>query len=307
MKVFLAGAEESKWARLLNFMQYPFRLLSYFGLVGGPRSKKREIALALACDNNPGLECIMDSGLYSFMFGSHQGKLTTYDDYKRYAETYVSDIIKWGYKDRIVECDIQRVLGQDECNQLRDEVFRQCGLPVIYVWHIPDRWDGLREIAARERHIAISIPELRLLQDKIGSPRQVVLECFRVIRASGGNPTVHLLGNTEMALMSLPGDTCDSTSWIAAGKFGDGQVYCFDSKTLKKVSVYSPKWKAWRRYCEKAYGDGLELVRQHCTSGTQASEDYYVNVACNAISYFLYMESNHGESKRPERRPDPVG
>lgn len=301
MNIFLAGAEKREWALLLNWLRYPHRLLSYFQLRSSASDAK--VSLKLACDQSPSCDWILDSGLFSFMFGSSKGVLRTYEDYKRYAETYLEDVLRWDYPHRLVECDVQRVLGVAECERLRDEVFRPSGLPVIYVWHAPEGPEGLRRLAAREKHIALSIPELRMISEQAGPPKRVLIELFRIIRSSGGNPSVHLLGNTEMALMGLPGDSCDSSSWIASGKYGDGQMFCFDSRTLRKVSIYSPKWRAWQAYCEAQHPEAFANI--HRTWPEPARYQYYAVVACNAISYLFFMEARYGQSQRAELRPDP--
>ena len=53
--------------------------------------------------------------------------------------------------------------------------------------------------------------------------------------------------------------------------------------------------------------EGLKDTPKRVSNGTPQSFEYYASVACNAISYLLFMEARYGETQRPELRPDPVG
>lgn len=243
----------------------------------------------LPCSQD-GSEWIMDSGLFSLMFGSEKGTLTTFDDFKSYALKYVSDMAEWGWNHAIVECDIQRVLGVKETHRLRDEVFRPSGREVIYVWHIPEGEAGLRALARNEKRIALSVPELRK-ELGAGSPRlkASLIRLLKIIREEG-SPRVHLLGNTERALVTLPADSGDSTSWMAAGRYGEGYIFNHDTRTAESISIYSPKWKAWRSWCESHFAHSFSLLYGIWNPQSKQST-YYGNVACSAIAFLLLMQS----------------
>ncbi len=289
MKVFLAGCDNAYKACTPHLLGYPYRLCSYLTLSENSKPQR------YACETqHDGSEWIMDSGLFSFMFGSRKGELRGFDDYARYAERYLATMDTWGWKHAIVECDVQRVLGVQECFRLRNEFFRPSGREVIYVWHLPEGEDGLAELAARERRIALSVPEIRAVvghnQLKVRAALTRLLSIVRKNACAGSR--VHLLGNTEGGLLGLPADSCDSTSWLAGGSWGQGHVFDISTKSIGTVNVHSPKWDAWVRWCGLAY----PLEFEH-SLGVNAAEPARVTHCrdglCSAISYYMLMNSTN--------------
>jgi len=297
VKIFLAGNDGAEYAIVLHALGYPYRLCSYFYLTG-PRSRARDMVLDCVRESPPDAEWIMDSGLYSFMFGAEKGTLTTFADYQKYAVDYVAAMKDWGWKHAIVECDVQRVLGVPETNKLRDEVFRPSGLETIYVWHIPEGEEGLTKLAKQERRVALSVPEFRGVLGRGLGPHKAIMQGLRLIReAQRADQRVHLLGNTERALVKapLPADTCDSTSWLAGGQYGNGQFFDSKRSEVAAASVYSPKWRAWRAWCEKRFDVTFALLREFVGSNDQRWF-YYGNACCSAIAYVLWMERLNGQT-----------
>lgn len=293
MKVFLALTASSQYPRIPHELGYPYRLCSYFYL----RDEPPEV-LKLHLDTcKDGSEWIMDSGLFSYMFGGAKGTLKTYDDFKRYAVEYVEKMHKWGWKHAIVECDTQRILGVDLTEKLRDEVFRQSGLEVIYVWHIPEKEEGLVELARKEKRVALSIPEFRQVSGS--SPtggeavRKMILRGLSLIKKAGTNPRVHLLGNTENKLITMPADSCDSSTWTAAGRWGFGHYFDPRTRALAQASIYSPKWRAWREWCFDQYDAAFKRLRAHYK--TPAQHVYYDNATCSAIAMWMMMNKINGD------------
>lgn len=287
MKVFLALTASSQYPLIPHFLKYPFRLCSYFYLRDEPPNVL-DIHLETQHDD---AEWIMDSGLFSYMFGGAKGQLKGYDDFKRYASEYVEKMHKWKWKHAIVECDAQRILGVDATERLRDEVFRQSGLEVIYVWHIPEGEDGLVRLAQREKRVALSIPEFRMVAGTgpiSGTKvKMMVTRGLQLIRKAGTEPRVHLLGNTENKLVVMPADSCDSSTWTAAGRWGFGHIFDMEKRQLAQTSIYSPKWRAWREWCLENYEYAFTPLRK--TYKTQAQHVYYDNAACSVIAMWLLM------------------
>ena len=291
MKTYLAGAEVVEYARILTALRYPYRLCSYYNLLDKADEARREVLALAAADD--GAQWIMDSGLFTFMFGSDKGKLTTFEDYLEYATRYVATAHQWGWKHALVECDVQRVLGVDETHKLREQVFDNCGLEVIYVWHIPEGEDGLRKLAATKSRIALSVPELRQVLGTGPSGgmkvRSALVHLLRICREAGP-ARVHLLGNTEAELMKLPADSSDSTSW-EAGRFGDG--YLYTSGTIKGASIYSAKWLAWEQWCKDEWPTEMLRIGEQCK--TVAQQRYLTAAACSALGFYMFMEAHDGK------------
>jgi len=296
MRVYLAGTEPMPGT--LSWINYPYRLCSYLQLKG--QEKQKEYFLESSQD---GSEWIMDSGLFTFMFGAGKGKLRTYDDYKRYAETYVQDILDMGWQHEIVECDVQRVLSVEECHRLREEVFEQCGLPVMYVWHIPEREGGLRAMAEKYDRIAISIPEFREVFAKPenqvhGASMQVrsaTLRALSIIRQAVDQPRVHLLGNTSLSLLKMhaPAFSSDSSSWIYAYSYGLGFIW--GGEKLTQASVHSIKWTKWCEWCRQRFPEAYaQIDRQRGEVSDKAITNAITGMS-SAISYMFMMEKINGE------------
>lgn len=295
MKIFLAGTDRPGFALVPYMIGYPYRLCSYLYL----RDNDRAIH-AIKETQRDGSEWIMDSGLFSFMFGAQKGALNTFEDYQGYAIDYLSWLNKHNWNQAIVECDVQRVLGVDECNRLRNEVFRKSGREVIYVWHVPEGEDGLRELAQREKRIALSVPELRQVfgTGPTGGMkvRGALIHLLSIIRKSGGTPRVHLLGNTEKGLVELPADSCDSTSWNSGGRYGWGYYFDPAARWIDQASLYSPKWKAWRSWCEQEFAESFALLHQ--AGYSEAAVSFQSSNMCSAIAYMMLMECVSGQRMR---------
>lgn len=297
MRIYLAGEEPCPG--ILSWLKYPYRLCSYLSLKDKP--KQAEYYLSASRE---GSEWIMDSGLFTFMFGAGKGKLKTYDDYKRYAEQYVEDMLAWGWQHEIVECDVQRVLSVDECFRLREEVFEKCGLPVMYVWHIPEKEDGLRAMADRYDRIAVSIPEFREVfsqqENKVGVAsnhvKAATLRALSIIRSAKKPPRVHLLGNTSASLLRMPTPafSSDSTSWLYAASHGKGTI--IDGDRLPQISIHSLKWKRWCEWCRSLHPEVYEIIDNLDDSYSATAKANAATAVSSAISYLMMMDKITGET-----------
>lgn len=295
MRIHLASAENPEWSGILRDLRYPFRLASYYYL----RDNEANRAAVLADAEDPGSHWILDSGLFTLMFGADKGKLTTYDHFRDYALRYREEVERWGWRHPIVECDVQRLLGPEECARIREEVFSDYAGEVIYVWHLPDGLDGLREIARTKSYIALSVPELRI-ENKVpsaGGPivKRALVDLLNVIKQVG-SPKVHLLGCTESALLRLPAYSADSTSWYSAGRFGT--AYVLERGDLRSVSAYSPKYEAWRRWVvgHERWAEGFAEIRRRLVDGekTEAALGYFENMGVGAATFQIMMDVVNG-------------
>ena len=293
MKIYLAGADHATDATMMSKMRVPNRLCSYYYV--GTGGKSWEQVLEASQD---GSDWIMDSGLFSMMFGSDKGKLTTLDDYRRYAEGYLEFVTKWKWKHAIVECDVQRVLGVEECEILRDEFFRSSSFDVIYVWHLPETVEGLKKLVARSKRVALSVPELRYkltgsgeLDDRTrvtGASaviKKALVSLLKTCRDYGPDARIHLLGNTSDTLLRLPADSSDSTSWAAPKRWhtnGTGRM--FEHGRISGHSVYSPRYQRFVGWVEQQVPEVFEYLRATITNDTT-----YFSARCAAASAFAYM------------------
>jgi hypothetical protein len=155
----------------------------------------------------------------------------------------LDDMEAIGYQGAVVEMDVHKVLGLESLRKLR-AIFekRWDQARTIYVWHLEEGEDGWLELARRYPYIAVSIPELRIIMN---GPKQIEAAVKSMIhKAKDINPNVkiHLLGCTQPTLLMQPGfTTCDSTSWIAPGKFGRGFLFRQPGR-LHTVNTRAPEF-----------------------------------------------------------------
>ncbi len=289
MQIYLAGGESVYYGKMLEHLAYPNMLISYH-YVG----VNEAILLDRAAREG---SWIMDSGLFTYLFGSGKGKLKTYQDLADYAHKYVDDIHRFGWKHPIVECDAQNIIGLDDTNRLREDIFDKCGLDVMYVWHPSDGHQGLLDLCARRRYIGFSIPEIkRTLATQTCGLRPIIGQLISEARRAGATK-IHLLGCTDANLLTLAADTADSTSWLAGARYGNGQVYGGGGK-MSSASRYSPKFRAWASYVKDnaRWRDSFVTYEAwvHATyepQGAASILEYAVDVGVSAVSMWLMMES----------------
>lgn len=159
---------------------------------------------------------IMDSGLFSLMFGAYKGQKD-----KKFLEKWMHLIIDFinvtNYKGTYVEVDCQKVLGVDEAwnfrNYLKDNVKNR----IINVFHIEDGQKGLDRLIEHSDYIALSIPELRILKKK-----DYTYRLASYIKDKKPSIDIHLLGCTENKLLKQCNfaSTSDSTSWLSPVRYG---------------------------------------------------------------------------------------
>jgi hypothetical protein len=157
---------------------------------------------------------IIDSGLFTMMFGSDSGKTLTYERAKEWQDEYIKFIKAMPLENvSFVELDVQKKLGPDAAWRLRKDLRKRTppGTSIINVYHLEDGDPtGLLEFSD---YIAISQPELRAK----GTPDRRQLTSALAAEARDRGLKTHLLGCTGMEFLEQFRwcDTCDSTSWLA--------------------------------------------------------------------------------------------
>ncbi|MBR6860253.1 MAG: hypothetical protein IKM73_02865 [Acidaminococcaceae bacterium] len=224
LKVHFAGSEQIDFSLVANkagvnyFLWTCFPFISdQFGIKGFPITCKNlfpphEIAKFAKHD-------IMDSGLFTLMFGAHKGKRDKAFLLKwQYA--MIDFIKKNNIKATCVECDCQKVLGVEEAWQFR-RIFRDAvHNQIINVFHYEDGNSGLDRLIEFSPYIAISVPELRIVKPKTYKDDVYRLACY--VKNKKPEIKIHLLGCTEVKLLERCNfcTTADSTSWQAVNRFG---------------------------------------------------------------------------------------
>ena len=160
---------------------------------------------------------IQDSGLFTLMFGSRAGKKDE-NTVNKWYEALVEFTLNHGCNCTCVEVDCQKILGVDKAWEFRQRMRND--LPnnrIINVFHIEDGRYGLDKMIEFSDYIAISVPELRILNKK-----RYVPAIAEYIKSKKPSIDIHLLGCTELKLMKECKfcTSCDSTTWTSARRYG---------------------------------------------------------------------------------------
>lgn len=291
MKIFLAG-NDTGMMLMMKAAITSFHKPSLFSYHYFSQCSKEDQQLAIRYFNHFDAEILCDSGLFTYMFGSAKGEKKPLEFWMDYAKRYIETAHSWGIKNlTIVECDTHKLLGMDATWRLR-ELFKSCGLPVLYVWHREESLDGLISLADAKDFIALSVPELRVLFKGNETRYQAAVQdlCGRIQRQAKKIPKIHLLGNTveELMKMHLP-YSCDSTSWTSGGRFGNAKVFTY--QTLKTVENKSKDFQDFKAHYLSQHTECDRLMREHVVLKRDGrTPEYMVDYAVCAYAYHLYQE-----------------
>lgn len=160
---------------------------------------------------------IMDSGLFTLMFGAHAGKRDE-KQIEIWYNTLVEYVLKNKVQSTIVEVDCQKILGVEKAWELRKRMKND--LPnnrQINVFHKEDGQIGLDRMIEFSDYIAISVPELRFMGQK-----NYVYKLANYIKNKKPDIDIHLLGCTEIKMLKELNfcSTSDSTSWQGLNWYG---------------------------------------------------------------------------------------
>jgi len=266
---------------------HPYRLVSY---VDARTLSDPGIQLSALVDNPRDL--VMDSGLYSFMFGARKNEIpTTYEAYRDYTRRYLDDMAKWGVDCFVVEADTHYLLGMDATLRLREE-FAPLGSRAIYVWHRPEGFDGLVKLAQERDYISFGIPELRMLasggKSVAGSSKMAARMCNDLLKrvhdaCAGHPPRVHLLGCTVEVMMETQlAWSCDSTTWLESIRYGKGRIWTVNG--IENAAIRSEKFLRFRKLAMDAFPKAVDFAN------AQANPDYYLAGLACAYAYSLYQK-----------------
>lgn len=82
------------------------------------------------------MDLMMDSGLFTMMFGAGKGKTYTKEDLHEYTDKYISDMIEMKWPGVIVDMDVHRVLGVECVPEFRKKFEERWGIHrTVFVWH----------------------------------------------------------------------------------------------------------------------------------------------------------------------------
>lgn len=191
---------------------------------------------------------IVDSGLFTLMFGADKNKVLTADDLR----DWMHRIVDFAKQNKIpnasyVECDCQKLAGVELAWELRKEMRELLpGYDIMNVYHLEDGVEGFDRLVEFSDYIAISVPELRIHRGN--SYKEMTHTLAKRARLMKPSIKIHLLGCTEKPMLIQNKDiatTADSSSWSSANRFGYiGDIHC----DRIKLEV---REKLWNEYCQQ--------------------------------------------------------
>lgn len=156
IKVHFAGAENIPHMLCVNAANVKYSLFTVFPFI---KSKKKSEDVkknsAPSIIENLSKHCIMDSGLFTLMFGSHKGEQS-----ESFLEAWTDKILKFmsvnNYKGTYVEVDCQKVLGVNQAWKFRQYMKSKSKNRQINVFHIEDGQKGLDRLIEFSDYIALA-------------------------------------------------------------------------------------------------------------------------------------------------------
>jgi hypothetical protein len=285
LRIHLAGLEKVGFITSCGLSGHKYGLMSYYHFSRNP-PKERVACIELI--NSFGMEMIVDSGLFTMMFGSGKGQSYDLPFMIEYTKKYLEEVRSYGIKNMtVVECDVHKIIGMDAVFELR-KVFADSGLQTIYVWHAEETIDGLMRLAESVDYMALSIPELRILfKGRSHRYQSAVFDLLGRIKVNGRVPKIHLLGNTvEETMKARAAYSCDSTSWLAGVRYGEGLVY--RQHRILKANIRSKSFVGLKDVMREQKPEAFERIYAMSTSDTM--KEYLLNTFVSAESFRRYQE-----------------
>ena len=284
LKVHFAGSEQIDFSMIASkagvkyflFTRFPF-ISQQFGIKGYPITCKTLFPPAEI--EKFSQHTIMDSGLFTLMFGAHKGKRDK-AFLNQWMDAMIQFVLDNNIKATCVECDCQKVLGVDEAWEFRRRFRDSISNPIINVFHYEDGNIGLDRLIEFAEYIAISVPELRIVKPKTYKEDVYRLACY--IKNRKPDIKIHLLGCTEVKMLERCNfcTTADSTSWQAVNRFG--RILGNHVKTIR------PEVKD---RCRQAV---LDTMRTCSIEPTEKRIDYYSNYYISACLHKREYEKAAG-------------
>lgn len=276
IKVHFAGLENQDFAQILHECSgIKYSLFTVFPFIA-PKLGIKPMKFKTCSLESPQYlykasnHCIMDSGLFTLMFGAHAGNRSS-NEIEIWYNSLIEFVLENKIKTTCVEVDCQKVLGTNAAWKYRERMRKD--LPnnrQINVFHIEDGQTGLDRLIEFSDYIAISVPELRVIKKK-GYTEKLA----HYIKNKKPSIDIHLLGCTENKLLKNLNfcSSADSTSWQQVNRFGNLK-YHDGNKThsCKNSNIDIDKLKV--RYQEK-----IETILTKWMSITEKRIDYYSKYA----------------------------
>lgn len=255
IKVHLAGMEETMAAQMMHeaagFNYALFSVLSYIGERAGIKavSYTKSGIKGVKMLESEFRHVIMDSGLFSLMFGAHAAPRD-----EKFVSNWTEYIIEFveesGFGGTVVECDCQKILGPKQAWKYRQRMKDRLPNRIMNVWHWEDGHKGLDRMIEFSEYIALSLPELRALKK---TKHAVALANY--IKNKKPSIDIHLLGTCANNYLSELRfcTSADSTNWQEVNRWGHLAYNNGKDKAwhVHNSQIKEDDWKPYVPYVEK--------------------------------------------------------
>lgn len=207
---------------------------------------------------------IMDSGLFTLMFGADKGKPQTLESLTLWQDKTAKFIKQNGLTCSVVEIDCQKILGVEQAWYFRNRM--RTVMPNnrhINVFHLPDGMKGLDRLIEFSDYIAFSVPELRI--SRRGTYREDLRQLVYYTKNRKPEIDIHLLGCTEKALLQDNKfcSSADSTSWLSANRYGRIGYKKYHVDDIKKTSRERVRGEILREFGKYQSGEITEKTMKY--------------------------------------------
>lgn len=283
IKVHFAGMEKYSYSRIAKECGVHYVLFTVFGFICHKFNLK-SIGDIPKCDHidtvkylqNNFKHVIMDSGLFTLMFGAQSGKKD-----KKFLEKWQNSLIEFvqnrNLSCTVVEVDCQKVLDPQSAWEFRKKL--RDALPnnrQINVFHLEDGQKGLDRMIEFSDYMAISVPEIRIHRRK--TYKEDVYQLSQYIKNKKPDIDIHLLGCTEKAILKKCHfcTSSDSTSYQSTGRYN----------TLDGFNMNYLKPEQRKRYIERSENFMNTFQKEVHKELSQNYKKTFCNI-CIAIEHSL--------------------
>lgn len=201
---------------------------------------------------------IMDSGLFTLMFGGQKGVKQTRETLTQWQDKTFEFVRQNRIKGTLVDLDCQKLLGVEDAWFFRQRMKDALPNRQINVFHYEDGQKGLDRLIEFSDYIALSVPEIRIIHPKTFREDTHRLACY--VKNKKPEIDIHLLGCTDKTMLRENRfcTTADSSSWTGVYRFA----------TIQGNSVYDLK-KDVLQDAESRY---IKFLGQDKWSGLSANQ-----------------------------------
>ena len=157
MKVHFAGHEDVGMSKPLKKAGVNYVLGSFYQI----RRYKDQHAIDFVKCLNTYKHTIIDSGLFTLMFGAKSHTVLTEQMIIEWQDQYANFVNKTGYKHSIVECDVQKKISPEFAWEMRKKFKTQVNVPIIKI----TRYISQRATAKGKKVHLLGCTELKMMKE----------------------------------------------------------------------------------------------------------------------------------------------